>query len=101
MVVLPRPDFATYLDLGISQPRRYGASDPQVLARIFHVLLDLSHHVHAEQRADLRDQLNRLRSTVAQQGFDEAERAGLVELGDRIEENLRRPGSWPAGPPRS
>ena len=101
VVVLRRPDFAAYLDLGISQPRRYGAADPQVLARILRVLLDLSYHVDAAQRADVRDQLGRLRTTVAQQRFDEAELASLARLGDRIEENLRHPGSLPAGPPRN
>lgn len=48
-VLLHRPDLAAYLDLGISQPRRYGVTDPQVMERIFKVLLDLSHRVSPDQ----------------------------------------------------
>ncbi len=88
-VVLQRPDFATYVDLGISQPRRYGAPDPQVLAAIFQVLMDLSHRVAPGQRSVVLDQLRRLRKTVDAQNFDAEERAGLDELGARVEENLR------------
>ena len=87
-VVIHRPDLAAYVDLGISQPRRYGAADPQVLERIFQVLLDLSHRVHPDQRHVVRDQLERLRTTVDAQSFDATERAGLERLGDRIESRL-------------
>ena len=90
-VVAKRPDFATYVDLGISQPRRYGAADPQVLEKIFQVLLDLSHRVRPDQRSTVREQLERLRDTAAAQSFDHAERAGLEVLGHQVEENLRRP----------
>ena len=88
-VVLRQHDFSTYVDLGISQPRRYGASDPAVLERIFSVLLDLSHRVRPEQRRVVREQLARLRGTVADQHFDAAELARLDELGARIEARLR------------
>ncbi len=88
-VVAQRPDFAAYLDLGISQPRRYGATDPQVLARIFQVLLDLSHNAKPDQRSAVLDQLERLRATAAAQSFDSAERTGLEVLGHQIEQNLR------------
>ena len=90
-VTMNRPDLAGYLDLGISQPRRYGAADPQVLEKIFQVLLDLTHRAAPEQRPVVRDQLERLRGTVAAQSFDSEERTALAELGQRIEENLRRP----------
>ncbi len=88
-VILHRFGLAAYVDLGISQPRRYGAADPQVLERIFQVLLDLSRRTGPEQRPVVRDQLERLRGTVAAQSFDSAERTALAELGERIEENLR------------
>ncbi len=87
-VVMHRPDFASYVDLGLSQPRRYGAGDPQVLQRIFHVLLDLSHRVAPDQRSVVREELARLRGTVAAQSFDATERAGLDAIGWRIEHNL-------------
>jgi len=86
-----RPDLAAFVDLGISQPRRYGAADPQVLGKIFQVLLDLSHRAAPEQSSVVRDQLERLRGTVEAQSFDSAERTTLTEFGQRIEENLRGP----------
>ena len=91
MVVLNRPDFADFVDLGLAQPRRYGAADPQVLARILRALLELSHRVTPGQRPTLREQLDRLRATVAAQDFDETERAGLSELGIAVERNLSGP----------
>ncbi len=90
-VVLHRPDLASYVDLGISQPRRYGAADPQVLERIFQVLLDLSHRVAADQRPIVRGQLARLRGTVDDQDFDATERAALDALGAAVERVLDRP----------
>ncbi len=87
-VVLHRPDLASYVDLGISQPRRYGAADPQVLQRIFQLLLDLSHRVQVEQRSVVGNQLDRLYATVAAQPFDSTEVAGLNEIGRRVEHNL-------------
>jgi uncharacterized membrane protein len=87
-VVLHRPDLASYIDLGLSQPRRYGAADPQVLEKLSHVLLDLSYRVAPDQRSVVRDELERLRETVAAQHFDRRERAGLDALGSQIQKNL-------------
>ncbi len=92
-VVMRRPDFAAYVDLGISQPRRYGAGDPQVLERIFQVLLDLSHRVRPDQVPVVHAELQRLRTTVEAQSFDSVELAGLAALGEQVEVNLRRRGS--------
>jgi uncharacterized membrane protein len=92
-VVMRRPDLAGYVDLGISQPRRYGAGDPQVLEKIAQVLLDLSHHVTRDQHPVVREQLRRLRATVDTQPFDVEERAGLDRLGNLIEQTLRGPGT--------
>lgn len=90
-VSIHRPDLADYLDLGISQPRRYGAADPQVLEKIFQVLLDLSRRAATEQRPVVADQLERLRRTVDGQSFDSSERNALTELGRQIDEHLRGP----------
>ena len=94
-VVAWRPDFAAYVDLGISQPRRYGAADPQVLEKVFQVLLDLSHRVRLEQISVVRGQLERVRATAAAQPFDTVERAGLAMLGHQVELNLRHHGPAP------
>lgn len=89
-VTLHRPDLAAYLDLGISQPRRYGSTDPQVVEKVFQVLLDLSHRAQRAQGPAIRDQLERLNGTVDAQSFDSVERTALADLGRRVEENLRR-----------
>ncbi|QEN14325.1 DUF2254 family protein [Mycolicibacterium sp. ELW1] len=39
-VVLHRPNLGDLLDLSITQPRRYGSSDPQVMMRLFRLLED-------------------------------------------------------------
>lgn len=87
-VSLLRPDLTAYVDLGISQPRRYGAADPQVLEKIFQVLLDLSYRVAPDQRQVVVDQLQRLRRTVRLQSFDSVELDSLAHLGRKIEQNL-------------
>ncbi len=87
-VSLLGPDLAKYVDLGISQPRRYGASDPQVLEKIFQVLLDLTYRVAPDQHQVVIDQLQRLRRTVQQQSFDSVEVEGLAQLGRQIERKL-------------
>ena len=92
-VVMHRPDLAHYVDLGLSQPRRYGAADPQVLETIFQVLLDLSLRLAPDQRSVIREQLQRLRETVSAQPFDAAERGGLDAIGSQIEQNLKGSGS--------
>jgi uncharacterized membrane protein len=88
-VVVHRPDLLSYVDLGLSQPRRYGAADPQVLQKIFQVLLDLSHRVAPDQQAVVRDELERLRGTVAAQRLDASERAGLDAMGSQIQQTLQ------------
>lgn len=90
-VVLRRPQLADYVELGISQPRRYGADDPQVLAKILQVLLDLSYRAPADHRPLIREQLARLRTTVDEQDFDSHERAFLAKLAAQVDQNLGSP----------
>ncbi len=92
-VVLRRPDLALSVDLGISQPRRYGAADPQVLEKILQVLLDLSHNLAPDQRPVVSGQLRRLRATALSQAFDNEEETGLDALSRRIEATLHRNGA--------
>ena len=80
-VVLAGPDLADLLDLAVSQPRRYGAAEPQVLARLFTLLAELAWSTdRPEHRRDIARQLTRLRGTAAGQDFDEAERVALARL---------------------
>lgn len=88
-VVLTGPDLGDLLDLAIAQPRRYGAADPAVLARLFTLLRELAWSTHqpAHHQA-VADQLGRLRTTVTGQRFDDAERAGLAELATSVQNAL-------------
>jgi uncharacterized membrane protein len=92
-VALHRPNLADYVDLGLSQPRRYGAADPQVLQQIYQVLLDLSQRVTPDQRGVVRDELERLRGTAASRALDLHERAGLESMDRQVELNLQHSGA--------
>ena len=84
-VVLRQPGFAELVETAIDQPRRYGASDPQVLGRLFQLLAELAWTAAPPHRALVRDQLARLRATVAAQDFDEAELASLADSARSVE----------------
>jgi len=92
-VVVMRPDFAELVDVAIAQPRRYGASDPQLLARLFALLAEIGWRAHPEQRPVVSHQLARLRQTVEAEGFDTAELATLRAAGRRVERALEHRGS--------
>ena len=80
-VVISRPDLTELLDLAVSQPRRYGASDPKVLSRLFLLLRELAWCATApEHKSAISEQLDRLLSTVSMQDFDVREREGLDRL---------------------
>ena len=97
-VVLHRPDFGSFLDLALSQPRRYGAADPSVLARLFTLLAELAWHCQASQRPSIAQQLERLVATASAQDFDPAEVAALHELAGHVGAALT--GDWTAPPAR-
>ncbi|MFG2311546.1 DUF2254 domain-containing protein [Streptomyces sp. NPDC048566] len=86
------PDLAELLDLVVSQPRRYGASEPEVLARLTGLLRELAWCAPPDRHAPLRGQLARLRATVAAQDFDDAERGHLAHLADEVDQALA--GRW-------
>ncbi len=85
-VTLRRPSFTHILDLAITQPRRYGSTDPQVIARLFLLLEELAWHVDDE--SSVRGQLDRLRATVARSNFDDTEIEQLQEAARRVEHAL-------------
>ena len=87
-MVLSRPDLAQLLDAAITQPRRYGAADPQVTARLYALLAEVAWCAHPAQRPAIRDQLGRLRDGAARQDFDDAEQTGLARLAAEVENAL-------------
>ncbi len=92
-VVLSRPDFAALVEAAISQPRRYGAADSQVLAELFRLLDALAVRVPPDLHPVVRTHLERLDAVAAAQDLDDAERGLLSRLGQQVQEHLRDPQS--------
>jgi uncharacterized membrane protein len=99
-VLMARPSLADLLDLVMSQPRRYGAADPEVLARLFQLLRELAWTLTrvavtvAGERQAVADQLGRLVSTVRDQGYDRATTDDLDALARGVGQALE--GVWDA-----
>ncbi|HEX5348872.1 MAG TPA: DUF2254 domain-containing protein [Pseudonocardiaceae bacterium] len=92
-VVLRGPDLADLLELAMTQPRRYGAGDPFVLARLSSLLGELAWCVKLpDQRREIAGQLARLRDTTAGQDFDVRERTRLAGLAEQVQHALD--GRW-------
>lgn len=92
-VVLARPDLANLMEVAFAQVRRYGASEPVVLARLAQALRDLAWHCHDEPERDaVRGQLARLREAVSAQSFDESESRWLADQTRQADEALA--GRW-------
>ncbi|MEO7289062.1 MAG: DUF2254 domain-containing protein [Jatrophihabitantaceae bacterium] len=89
-VVLRRPDLADLLDLAISQPRRYGAHDPTVLAQIYVLLRQLAWSAPPDQGDVILAQLARLEVTAAAQDFDATEQARLAACGSLVRSATER-----------
>ncbi|MEO9082547.1 MAG: DUF2254 domain-containing protein [Lapillicoccus sp.] len=83
-VVRRGPDLENLVDVAISQPRRYGASDPQVMHRLFQLLTELGWHCRPDQRHVVRAQLERLVTTVHAQDFDTAEVTQLDGAAEKV-----------------
>jgi len=95
-VALARPSLADLLEVALSQPRRYGRTDPLVLGRLLTLLRELGWVVQEPaQRRAVAQQLDRLRATVHGQDFDPTETARLVALAELVEQALE--GRWPLG----
>jgi len=83
------PEFAEFLELAVEQPRRYGASDADVAARLFRLLQELAEGVQRpERRAAIAAQLDRLEASVARADYDTEERARFARLGRRVRQQL-------------
>ncbi len=93
-VILHRFDFADLVELVMGQPRRYGAADPVVLARLYQLLREVGWAARLpEQRSVITAQLDRLETTADSQSFDSVERAELSRLAGEVSQALD--GRWP------
>ncbi len=91
-VVQGSHDFADLLEVAVQQPRRYGASDPVVAARLFQLLHDVA--LHTGPGADgeaVRAQADRLAASVDAEDYDAVEREGFARARRAIDEALSSP----------
>ena len=86
-VVLRRPAFTELLELAVAQPRRYGATDPDVLSRIAVLLREVAWVAGTpEQHHAITGQVERLAATIEGQDFDEVEH---LRLQDQLKDTRR------------
>lgn len=94
-----QPDLTDLLDLAVSAPRRYGASDPDVLGRLFALLAEVAWcSDDPRHRTAVEGQLARLVATADEQDFDQVERTRLTELAESVRAALRGEHRSPAPP---
>lgn len=92
-VVLERPGLGDLLNSAVAQPRRYGKDAPEVLARIAQLLREVGWRTQDDQQSQaVRDQLQRLRATIADQDLGVAEAIELNRACGHIEDALA--GRW-------
>jgi len=97
-VALARPSLTDLLELSLTQPRRYGRTDPFVLGRLLTLLRELGWVVQDPvQRRAVGHQLDRLRATIHGEDFDPSENERLEAQAQLVEHALE--GRWPVGGP--
>lgn len=93
------PALRDLLDLAVSSPRRYGASDPDLLARLFALLAEVAWSTEDPAHRDaVLGQLERLQATSRRQDFDVVEHGRLEELAGQVHAALRGEHRSPAMP---
>lgn len=83
-VVLNRPDLEHMLEMSLTQIRRYGASDPLVIARLYQLLDELAWHVPPSDLALVERERLRLDATTASADFDDVSRARLAAASAQV-----------------
>ncbi|MGV8895118.1 MAG: DUF2254 domain-containing protein [Rhodoglobus sp.] len=74
-------EFDDLLEVAVQQPRRYGASDPDVASRLLELLQEVGYLARTTgQRAAVRAQLGRLMASIDAADYDQTERARFAEL---------------------
>lgn len=96
-VVLRRPTLADLLETAVTQPRRYGASDPVVLQRLAALLREVAWcTTEPDHRLAIELQLDRLRATIAGADFDSVELERLAAHTGRVDDAFA--GRWFGSP---
>ncbi len=79
-VAVPRPGFAALLELAVGPTRRYAADEPDVLAALLTLLIDVAEHVadNAERCAVVESQIQRVLTTASL--TDEVDQARIERI---------------------
>jgi uncharacterized membrane protein len=81
--------FDSLLNLAVQQPRRYGVSDPDVVARLFLLLREVAIVTEQPQHHEaVRSQCERLKASIAAVEYSESERERFGELAAFVERAL-------------
>lgn len=88
-VSAPRPGFAALLELAVGGVRRYGSADPEVLAALLTLLIDVAEHVadSADRAGVVEEQIERV--LVSAELEDAVDRARVERIGRVARETLR------------
>ncbi|MGV8858213.1 DUF2254 domain-containing protein [Rhodoglobus sp.] len=82
-VIIKPHDFVSLLDIALTQPRRYGASDPGVVERLFQLLQEVGYRAQrTDQTAAVLQQIERLEASVAAETYDAVERERFVRFAE-------------------
>ncbi|GAA0419160.1 hypothetical protein Acor_28820 [Acrocarpospora corrugata] len=93
-VILARPDLPMLLELGLAQPRRYGAADPEVMARLLTLLREVAWSSRTPAHTEcIGAQLRRTRTAITNQDLDPEERVRLDGIADTVSAALTQ--RWP------
>ena len=88
-LILRRPDLNDVLELAVDQPRRYGASEPQVVQRLFQLLREVAWvATRPEHRAAVRRELERTRLALEGTDVDDVQRERYTTWHDEVEAAL-------------
>lgn len=82
-------EFDDLLEVAVQQPRRYGASDPDVATRLLALLREVGFRATTtRQRTAVRLQLGRLEASIADESYDDSERAHFAEIASTVRRTL-------------
>ncbi|MEX1079945.1 MAG: DUF2254 domain-containing protein [Homoserinimonas sp.] len=84
--LIARPqNFGELVELAVEQPRRYGAGDPRLAARLFQLLREVGYSTRTEQQREvIRGQTERLTASIRRHDYDESERLRFAKLADNV-----------------
>ena len=86
----PRPGFAALLELAVGGVRRYGRTDPEVLAALLTLLIDVAEHVadSADRAEVVEGQIDRVLASA--ELTDPVDQERVARIGRVAQETLRR-----------